>query len=137
MLSTWVRNITKTKEFFQGASILPEHFQQLPFKNNYSNLVKMFELRNWYMQNSPHSSYNARFTNEMAYLHNELNYINSKQILARTALTFVVVLGYGVFIMEEAARDYKDQFDLKMNQKTYGTIADSSGEGASSMDDWL
>jgi hypothetical protein len=25
---------------------------------------------------------------------------------------------------------------LKMNQKVYGTIADSSGEGASSMDDW-
>lgn len=135
MLSTWVRKLSKTKEFYQGASILPENFQQLPFKNNYSNLVKMFELRNWYMQNSPHSSYNAKFTNEMAYLHNELNYINSKQILFRTALTFVVVLGYGVFIMEEAARDYKDQFDLKFNQKTYGTIADSSGEGASSMDD--
>ena len=135
MLSTWVRKISKTKEFFQGGSILPENFKNLPFKNNYSNLVKMFELRNWYMQNSPHSSYNAKFTNEMAYLHNELNYINSKQILARTALTFVVVLGYGVFIMEEAARDYKDQFDLKMNQKTYGTISDSSGEGASSMDD--
>jgi hypothetical protein len=25
---------------------------------------------------------------------------------------------------------------LKFNQKTYGSIADSSGEGASSMDDW-
>jgi len=95
----------------------------------------MFELRNWYMQNSPHSSYNLKFTNEMTYLHNELNYINSKQLLTRTVLTGVVVLGYAMFIMEEAARDYKDSFDLKMNQKVYGTIADSSGEGASSMDD--
>ena len=135
MLSTWLRRVTKTKEYFQGGSILPEHYQSLPFKNNSDNLVRMFELRNWYMQNSPHSTYNAKFTNEMAYLHNELNYINSKQILARTILTGVIVLGYACFIMEEPARDYKDSFDLKFNQKVYGSIADSSGEGASSMDD--
>lgn len=71
----------------------------------------------------------------MAYLHNELNYMNSKQLLTRGVLTAVVILGYSIFIMEEAARDYKDNFDLKFNQKTYGSIADSSGEGASSMDD--
>lgn len=71
----------------------------------------------------------------MAYLHNELNYMNSKQLLTRGVLTAVVILGYSMFIMEEAARDYKDSFDLKFNQKTYGSIADSSGEGASSMDD--
>ena len=96
----------------------------------------MFELRNWYIQNAPHSSHAAKYSNEMAILHNELNYINSKQILTRTLLTAVIVLGYGLFLMEEAPRDYKDQFDLKFNQKTYGSIADSSGEGASSMDDW-
>jgi hypothetical protein len=50
-------------------------------------------------------------------------------------LTGVIVLGYAMFIMDETAKDYKDQFDLKYNQKAYGSIADSSGEGASSMDD--
>lgn len=63
----------------------------------------------------------------MAYLHNELNYLNSKQILSRTLLTAVIVLGYAFFVMDECARDYKDQFDLKFNQKAYGSIADSSG----------
>jgi hypothetical protein len=87
----------------------------------------MFELRSWYIQNSPHSSYNAKYSNDMAYLHNELNYLNSKQILNRTVLTAVVVLGYAMFVMEESARDYKDEFDLKFNQKAYGSIADSSG----------
>lgn len=95
----------------------------------------MFELRNWYIQNSPHSDYSKRFTHEMAILHNELNYINSKQILNRTLLTAGVVFGIALFVLEEPARDYKDQFDLKFNQKAYGSIADSSGEGASSMDD--
>ncbi len=63
----------------------------------------------------------------MAYLHNELNYLNSKQLLCRSLLVGVIVLGYGMFIMEEAARDYKDTFDLKYNQKIYGSVADSSG----------
>lgn len=49
MLSTWVRKISKTKEFFEGARINPEHYQHLPFKNSYGNLVRMFELRNWYI----------------------------------------------------------------------------------------
>jgi hypothetical protein len=71
----------------------------------------------------------------MAYLHNELNYLNSKQLLSRSFLVAVIVLGYSVFLMEEVARDYKDSFDLKFNQKIYGSIADSSGEGASSLDD--
>lgn len=136
MLSTWLRKVSKTKEFFQGASILPEHYHNVTFKNNYENVVKMFELRNWYIQNSPHSSYGAKYTNEMAYLHNELNYLNSKQLLTRTVLVSAIVFVYSVFLMEEVARDYKDNFDLKFNQKIYGSIADSSGEGASSMDDW-
>lgn len=29
MLSTWLRKVTKTKEFFQGASILPEHYNKI------------------------------------------------------------------------------------------------------------
>ncbi len=63
MLSTWVRKISKTKEFFQGASILPEHYHNIGFKNSYDNVVKMFELRNWYIQNSPHSKYSEKYTN--------------------------------------------------------------------------
>jgi hypothetical protein len=37
--------------------------------------------------------------------------------------------------MEEYARDWKDRFDLKFMNKAYGTLDDSSGEGASSIDD--
>lgn len=87
----------------------------------------MFELRNWYIENSPHSNYSTKYSNEMAYLHNELNYLNSKQLLYRTLITATIVLGYSVFVMDEVARDYKDSFDLKFNQRVYGSIADSSG----------
>ena len=63
MLSTWLRKVTKTKEFFQGASILPEHYNNIQFKNNFKNIATMFELRNWYIQNSPHSAYSDKYTN--------------------------------------------------------------------------
>lgn len=57
MISSWIRKVTKTKEFLDGARILPEHVQNLPFKNDANKLAHMFELRNWYVRNSPHSLY--------------------------------------------------------------------------------
>jgi hypothetical protein len=65
-----------------------------------TSLAKMFELRNWYIQNSPHTIYSQKYTSEMAYLHNEMNYINSKQMLFRALLSGAVILGYAVFIMD-------------------------------------
>ena len=58
MLTTWIRRVTKSKEFFDGAKILPEHTRLLPFQNNTDNLTQMFELRSWFIKNSPHSTYN-------------------------------------------------------------------------------
>lgn len=95
----------------------------------------MFELRAWYVQNSPHTHYSEKYTNEMAYLHNELNYLNANKMLKRTAIVGALILGYAFFILEESSRDWKDQFDLKFNTKAYGSAADSSGEGASAIDD--
>ena len=91
------------------------------------NLSRMYELRNWYVQNSPHSTYSEKYSHEMSVLHNEINYLNSKQLLTRLLLTGAVVLGYIFFILEEPAKDYKDQFDLKFNLKAYGSTADGSG----------
>jgi len=70
MLSTWIRKVTRTKEFFDGARILPEHVGSMNFKNDFSKVAHMFELRNWYIRNSPHGQYSEKYTNEMAYLHN-------------------------------------------------------------------
>jgi hypothetical protein len=42
MLSTWLRKITNTKQFYQGASIKPEDYRIIPFENNMRNLGKMF-----------------------------------------------------------------------------------------------
>ena len=71
----------------------------------------------------------------MANLHNELNYQQARLILRRLSLTMLVVLGYMGFIMEEEARDWKDKFDLKFNQKIYGALDNAAGEGGTSIDD--
>ena len=39
--------------------------------------------------------------------------------------------------MEEQAKDWKNNFDLKFNLKAYGSLDDSSGEGNISIDDWF
>lgn len=35
----------------------------------------------------------------MSVLHNEINYLNSNQILKRTLLTGIIVLGYAMYVM--------------------------------------
>ena len=73
----------------------------------------------------------------MANLHNELNYQHSKLLIRRGSIVFALVFGYFWFLSEPDAIDWKDTFDLKMKERSYGAIAGSSGEGGSSMDDWL
>ena len=43
---------------------------------------------------------------------------------------------YGTFIVEEQAQDYSDKFDLKFNNKCYGSLDENTGEGNISIDDW-
>jgi hypothetical protein len=71
----------------------------------------------------------------MAHLHNELNYQHSRLLLRRGLLVFGVLYGYFWFISEPDAIDWKDTFDLKFNEKTYGSLSSSAGEGGASMDE--
>lgn len=72
MLNT-LRKFARNKQFKEGGVIKPEDFI-LPFKQNMNLLTAMFELRKWFVLNSPHKTYSEKYTNEMAHLHNELNY---------------------------------------------------------------
>jgi len=38
----------------------------------------MFELRKWYVFNTPYKYHAEKYTNEMAHLHNEINYQASR-----------------------------------------------------------
>jgi hypothetical protein len=95
----------------------------------------MFNLRTWYIKNTPHKYYSEKYSHEMAILHNEINYKHSRLMLRNTMITAVFVFGFIMFAWQEGSRDWKDEFDLKFNQKIYGSIAESSGEGGSSIDD--
>jgi hypothetical protein len=71
----------------------------------------------------------------MALLHNELNYQHARLLLKRGALIFAILYGYFWFIDEPDAIDWKDTFDIKFNEKAYGTLTSSAGEGGSSIDE--
>lgn len=71
----------------------------------------------------------------MTHLHNEINYQQSLLMLKRGALVFGILYGYFWFINEPDALDWKDTFDIKFNDKTYGTLVSSAGEGGSSIDE--
>lgn len=51
-----LRSVSRTKHFTEGGAIRPENFE-LPFKQNMNLLATMFELRKWFILNSPHKYY--------------------------------------------------------------------------------
>ena len=95
----------------------------------------MFEMRKWFVLNTPHKFYAEKYTNDMNNLHNEINYQQSRLMLKRAVLVFAIIYGYFWFIDEPDAIDWKDSFDLKFSTKVYGNMVGSAGEGGSSIDD--
>lgn len=129
-----LKTISRNKQFREGALLRPDHFQ-LPFKQNMNLLTAMFELRKWFLFNSPHKLYAEKYSNEMAYLHNELNYQHARLLLKRGAVIFGLIYAYFWFITTPDAIDWKDTFDLKFNEKAYGSLNSSAGEGGASIDE--
>lgn len=86
------------------------------------------------MLNTPHKHHAETFTNDMANLHNELNYQHARLLLRRGVLVFGALYAYFWLIMEPDALDWRDTFDIKFNEKTYGTLPTSAGEGKDAID---
>ena len=129
-----LQRVSRSKQVLEGTKIRAEDFV-VPFKQNMNMTTAMFEVRKWFILNSPHKHYAGKYSNEMALLHNELNYLHSKLLIKRGLLVFGTIFGYFWFISEPDAIDWRDTFDLKMSERTYGSLTSSSGEGGSSMDD--
>lgn len=98
-------------------------------------LTAMFEIRKWFIFNSPHRHISEKYTNEMAHLHNELNYQHARLLIRNGVLVFGTLYAYFWFVSEPDAIDWKDTFDLKHNERAYGTLTTSAGEGGVSMDE--
>jgi hypothetical protein len=71
----------------------------------------------------------------MAHLHNELNYQHARLLIRRGALVFAILYGYFWLISEPDALDWKDTFDLKHSERTYGSLSTSAGEGGAAIDE--
>ena len=129
-----LRRLSANKQFKEGALISVADFK-LPFRQDMNMLTAMFEVRKWFIFNTPHKYYAEKYTNEMNHLHNELNYLQARLLLNRGLLVFGLIYAYFWFVDEPDALDWKDTFDLKFSTKVYGSMTSSAGEGGASIDD--
>jgi hypothetical protein len=60
------------------AGLDKKSFRNLDFGYSWNNLVKAYDLRMWYIANSPHDERNITFVHDLERIHNELNYLNMK-----------------------------------------------------------
>jgi len=70
----------------------------------------------------------------MGHLHNELNYQQARLLLRRGMIVFGCIYLY-LWLSPADALDWKDTFDIKFNEKTYGSLNSSAGEGGASIDE--
>lgn len=79
MLWTQLRRFARKRHL--TASVNKGRFEGLSFKHDWANLVKMYDLRMYYVWNSPNERQALTYTTELEHLHNELNYMNVRCIV--------------------------------------------------------
>ncbi|KAL4482809.1 hypothetical protein ABPG72_022369 [Tetrahymena utriculariae] len=111
------------------AGLQHRKFENLPFKQNFNNLTKAYDLRMWYISNSPHEAKNLEYVNELEALHNELNYQNSRQFLFRT-VSFLLgwALFYQIYELPKTY-DWQDTQEPKHQTPAYGDLEEGGDEG--------
>ena len=92
-----LRQLSKIKQLREGAVINVDDFK-LPFKTDLNRLGAMFEMRKWFVLNTPHKFYAEKYTNDMNNLHNEINYQQAHLMLKRGALVFAIIYAHFWFI---------------------------------------
>lgn len=133
MIRAFVNKLSRRKEVVEGGRISLSNFRGLPFNNKVGNLVRMFELRDWFIQNSPSHRVSLKYSSEMADLHHELNYVTSRIALGRL-LVFLLLVFAWKSIETEKAHDWRDKFDTKYSNKTYGSLEEGASEGGTDDD---
>lgn len=67
-----------TKKNNLQATVDRYRFRNLPFAYNWDNLVRSYDLRMYYIQNSHNNTKKYQYTQELERIHNELNYLSIK-----------------------------------------------------------
>ncbi len=78
MLTKFLRHVNRGKNL--QATLDRSSYQNIPFEYSWNNLVKSYDLRMWYVQNSPHQMQSLQYTQELEKIHNELNYLAARGI---------------------------------------------------------
>jgi hypothetical protein len=100
MIRSIFYKLIRRKGVLEGRRIKLSEFRGLPFNNRVPNLVKMFELKDWFIQNSPNYRTATKYTTQIAELHQELNYQTARIALSRIVLFLGAVVLWGVLTPE-------------------------------------
>jgi hypothetical protein len=133
MIRSIFYKLIKRKEVLEGGRIKLGDFRGLPFNNRVHNLIRMFELRDWFIQNTPNYRVATKYTAQMAELHHELNYQTARIALKRIVLFLTAVVLWKMMTPEHNP-DWADRFDAKFQLKTYGSLEEGASEGGSDED---
>lgn len=61
MLWNALKKISNNKEFLEGGRVNLNRFKY-PFRQDFQLMVNMFEVRQWFTKNTPHTHYGEKYT---------------------------------------------------------------------------
>lgn len=82
----------------------------------------------WYIANSPHDERNIAFVQDLERIHNELNYLNMRDLLRRTVILTILFYGYYIFFEPERSWDWQDMHDPKHEVCLYNGLDEGSDD---------
>ena len=110
------------------ANIQKSKFDDLPFQHSWANLVKMYDLRMFYIANAPSHERALTYTTEVERLHNELNYLTVKSMGNR--LLVLTILFYGFYAFYDVGmQNWQDYAEPKHELNLYNELDEGGDEG--------
>jgi hypothetical protein len=74
------------------------NYSQAPFRNDYNKLSQMFMLRLYHSNNTPFQLQSEKYTNDLANLHKEINFLNARMMMTRILLVATLLAVYNFVI---------------------------------------
>jgi hypothetical protein len=82
----------------------------------------MYQLRLYHYNNTPFQFQRNKYAEEMARLHFEINFLNSRLMMKRVLIFFTIFAVYYFGFYVESPLDWKESFDIKHDINAFGRL---------------
>merc|ERR1712146_148363 len=97
--------------------------------DDWNNLTTSYDLRMWYLQNTPHQDKTVEYAQDLEKIHHELNYLHTRILLRNLMIFTGLFYTFYTFYEVSSHYDWQDAHDPKFSQRLYMELEEGGDEG--------